>query len=122
MATDLNINISVETGPLTEAIDNILQTFPLKALFIPIKAKYFHGFACGMKSEEFRPYGPRWNERTCPIGRPVTLSKGYGKRERLHGIIVGTRICEPTEAFLAIYGLGRECFAIAIELRKIYSK
>jgi hypothetical protein len=58
-------------------------------LFIPLKAEYYREFACGMKTTEYRLYGPRWNERTCVIGRPVTLSLGYGKRERLRGTVAG---------------------------------
>ena len=37
---------------------------------------------------------------------------------RLHGVITGTRICKPTKAFIGIYGEGRRCFAIAIQLEK----
>jgi hypothetical protein len=59
----------------------------VKPLFIPLKTKYFRAFQNGTKVIEFRPYGPRWNERTCPVGRPVVLSHGYGKRERLQGVV-----------------------------------
>lgn len=55
------------------------------ALFVPLKAEYFHDFATGLKTTEYRLYGPRWNERTCRPGRPVVLSLGYGKRNRLMG-------------------------------------
>jgi len=65
-----------------------------RPLFIPLKAEYYRDFACGMKTIEYRLYGPRWNERTCKPGRPVTLSLGYGKRERLHGRVAGLR-CAP---------------------------
>ena len=58
-----------------------------KALFVPLKSEYFDAFADGTKRDELRRYGPRWNERTCPIGRPVVLSRGYGKRDRLTGRI-----------------------------------
>lgn len=58
-----------------------------KALFIPLKAEYFDAFADGSKREELRLYGPRWNERTCAIGRRVTLSRGYGRHQRLSGRI-----------------------------------
>lgn len=64
----------------------------LRPLFIPLKAEYFHEFATGMKDTEYRLYGPRWNERTCQPGRAVTLSLGYGTRNRLSGVI---------EAFIA---------------------
>ena len=56
-------------------------------LFIPLKREYFEAFKCGSKTEEFRRYGPRWNERACTVGRPVTLSLGYGTAHRLTGTI-----------------------------------
>jgi hypothetical protein len=65
-----------------------------KPLFIPLKAEYYNDFATGMKTTEYRIYGPRWNERVCRPGRPVTLSLGYGKRNRLHGTIAAF-VAEP---------------------------
>jgi len=60
---------------------------PLSALFVPLVTRYYEAFERGEKTEELRIYGPRWNEATCRIGRAVTLSKGYGKKHRLHGNI-----------------------------------
>lgn len=60
-----------------------------KPLFVPLKAEYYRDFASGLKTVEYRLYGPRWNERTCRPGRAVTLSLGYGKRERLRGVVAG---------------------------------
>lgn len=60
-----------------------------KPLFIPLKRKFFERFESGEKDTEYRPYGPRWNERTCKMGRLVTLSLGYGKQRRLQGWIAG---------------------------------
>jgi len=57
------------------------------ALFIPLKREYFEAFERGEKEFEYREYGPRWNERTCRIGRPVVLSMGYGKARRLRGVV-----------------------------------
>lgn len=57
-------------------------------LFIPLKSEYFEAFADGSKRAELRRYGKRWNEGTCQIGRPVVLSKGYGKAHRLTGNIL----------------------------------
>ncbi len=54
-----------------------------KPLFIPLKAEYFEMFASGQKTSELRLYGPRWNEKTCTVGRKVVLSKGYGKSHRI---------------------------------------
>lgn len=59
----------------------------MKALFIPLKREYFEAFKRGDKTEEFRRHGPRWNEQTCTPGRPVVLSLGYGKANRLQGVI-----------------------------------
>lgn len=59
----------------------------MKPLFIPLKRKYFEAFATGEKTEELRLYGPRWNEKTCVPGRSVTLSLGYGKNQRMYGVI-----------------------------------
>jgi hypothetical protein len=58
-----------------------------KALFIPLKTEHFNAFARGYKTHEYRLYGPRWNGSTCRLGRLVVISKGYGKKERLCGII-----------------------------------
>lgn len=58
-------------------------------LFIPLKTEYFEAFKSGRKTVEYRPYGPRWNEKTCYVGRKVTLSKGYGKQARLTGTVIG---------------------------------
>ena len=57
------------------------------ALFVPLMTPYYEAFERGDKTEELRLYGPRWNEATCRIGREVILSKGYGKKNRLHGRI-----------------------------------
>lgn len=61
----------------------------MKALFIPLKTEYYERFESGEKRDELRAYGVRWNELTCLIGRPVTLSKGYGKQNRINGVVKG---------------------------------
>ncbi len=58
-----------------------------KPLFVPLKTEYYESFALGDKTEELRAYGPRWNEKTCTVGRAVILSKGYGKHSRMSGVI-----------------------------------
>jgi hypothetical protein len=56
----------------------------MKPLFIPLMRWAFAAFSDGSKTTEFRPGGPGspWNERTCPPGRPVILSLGYGRAFR----------------------------------------
>ena len=62
----------------------------MSALFLPLRKIYFEAFANGEKTEEYRLYGPRWNERVCAIARPVTLSCGYSG-QRLYGAVSGFR-------------------------------
>lgn len=59
----------------------------MKPLFIPLKSEHYNAFKSGIKTEELRRYGPRWNHKTCLVGRRVTLSKGYGKQNRMQGVI-----------------------------------
>lgn len=63
------------------------ETCSLRPLFIPLKKKHYEDFSDGIKTEELRLYGKRWNERTCIVGRSVILSNGYGKRKRMTGKI-----------------------------------
>jgi hypothetical protein len=63
-----------------------------KDLFIPLKTEYFNAFKDGSKDTEYRPYGKRWNRETCYVGRKAVLSKGYGKYERLSGVVSRTKV------------------------------
>lgn len=60
-----------------------------KPLFIPLNRRWFEAFLRGSKDTEYRAYGPRWNERTCRVGRLATLSLGYGKARRLRRKVIG---------------------------------
>lgn len=82
-----------------------------KPLFIPLKTEYFLAFKQRLKEHELRLYGSRWNEKTCRIGRLATLSKGYGKHERITRSVAGFErkaLSELSEAdraaFTACYG------------------
>lgn len=59
----------------------------VRPLFVPLITKYYEEFENGTKTKEYRKYGPRWNERTCFVGRPAVLSKGYGKANRLQSCV-----------------------------------
>lgn len=88
-----------------------------KPLFIPLRTEWFRKFEDGSKDTEYRAYGPRWNERTCRVGRPVTISHGYsGKRlaRKVTGFKALNRADAP-EAAQAIYP--DAAFIAAIELR-----
>lgn len=87
-------------------------------MFIPLKTEHYENFEKRTKTEEFRPYGARWNEDACRIGRRVTLSKGYGKKHRLSGTITGFRIVEdPTTlpGWKDCYG-DRKCKGCAVRI------
>jgi hypothetical protein len=95
----------------------------LRPLFIPLRREWFQLFERGYKTFEYRPYGPRWNERTCAIGRPVILSLGYGKKRRLSGTIVSfekSELVTATSAWLSVYaGKGHKVAAkIGIRLEE----
>lgn len=82
-----------------------------KPLFVPLKTEYYELFESGRKKAELRKYGPRWNEKTCAIGKPVILSKGYGKKHRIAGKIIDFKkkpVCDidpiNRRAMQAIYG------------------
>ena len=87
---------------------------------MPLKEEHFEEFESGVKTTEYRLPGPRWNEKTCRIGRRVTLSCGYGKQRRLHGVITGFYYYKRPEdlpGFVACYGPGAtEAACIVIQL------
>lgn len=89
----------------------------LKPLFIPLKGIFYEAFQTGIKDTEYRRHGARWNAKTCPPGRRVVLSRGYGKRRRMTGVVLKSFISvEPTTSadWLACYGPGGEAFCIQI--------
>ena len=87
-----------------------------RPLFIPLRREWFDAFAAGSKREEWRRHGPRWNARTCPVGRPVTLALGYRGSRRLHGVLTGFRVAPASGDAIAIYGDGTICAVIEIKL------
>jgi hypothetical protein len=92
-----------------------------KPLFIPLKREFFEAFKRGTKTEEYRLEGPRWNARTCFVGRHVVLSLGYGKSNRLQGVVTGYRACiEPTStpAWRDCYG-DRPGMAACIQIQVV---
>lgn len=91
-----------------------------KPLFIPLHSKFFDEFAVGIKSIEWRSFGPRWNLDTCFPGRAVILSRGYGKHYRLTGTIACVSVIDHRDAPLTIRRLLSDVEQIiAITLRDI---
>jgi len=83
-----------------------------KALFIPLNTEYYNQFESGEKDTEYRILGPRWNLKCIWIGRKVTISKGYGKQNRIKGEVTDLKIIE------------RGCLPESVQndLDKIYSE
>lgn len=59
---------------LHEMAEQARQGGDMSPLFIPLKTEFYEGFLRGDKREEYRVHGPRWNEKTCRIGREAVLS------------------------------------------------
>lgn len=59
-----------------------------KPLFVPLQSRWYFAFEHRIKKFEVRIYGPRWNEKTCRVGRDAVLSRGYGKANRLAAEVV----------------------------------
>jgi hypothetical protein len=72
---------------LHETYEEIAAKADTRPLFIPLSGKYYDQFISGEKRSELRRYGSRWNENVCQIGRRVVLSRGYGKQQRVTGVI-----------------------------------
>ena len=88
-----------------------------KSLFIPLKTEYYEQFIDGTKTTEYRQHGPRWNAKTCAIGRRVVLSKGYGKAHRRTGVVTGFEVQHmDSPSWIACYGKPGEAACITIKL------
>jgi hypothetical protein len=68
-----------------------------KDLFIPLRTEWFRQFEAGAKRHEYRAYGPRWNEKTCRVGRRATISHGYSGK-RLRGTVNSFEVLSHAEA------------------------
>lgn len=89
-----------------------------KPLFVPLTRRWFEQFERGEKTTEFRLYGARWNERTCRIGRAVTLSLGYGTKRRLTGVVCRFELVGPDvdPAIREVYPSAEMIAAIGIKV------
>lgn len=105
-----------------------LKTLEDKPLFIPLNAEFYDAFEDGSKTTEYRLYGKRWNVVTCYPERKVILSRGYGKKNRLSGVVsdVRTRSLEDFNdklqaSFVKIYNLaeGVNPTIICIDIKQI---
>ena len=89
---------------------------PDRPLYVPLKREWFEAFATGEKTIEWRRYGPKWNERTCRIGRRVTLALGYQGRRRLYGTLIWAKVAPARDAVGELFGDGTPCMVFGIML------
>ncbi len=61
--------------------------YEMKPLFLPLNAEHYNDFKEGSKAAEYRLLGGKWNQRQVVQGRRAILSCGYGKQNRITGII-----------------------------------
>lgn len=86
-----------------------------RPLFAPLRSEWFDAFADGTKTEEWRRLGPRWNEATCLVGRPIVLARGYGW-PRLMACIAAISIKRPDNKHRrALFGSHTLCIVLHLE-------
>ena len=59
----------------------------MKPLFLPLVGEHYDHFERVEKPFEFRRYKAPWTEENCVVGREAILSRGYGEKHRLRGVI-----------------------------------
>jgi hypothetical protein len=85
-------------------------------LWVPLKAEYFDAFAAGTKTTEYRRLGgPLGQLKRLPVGRPVTLSRGYSG-PRLHMVIKAVSVVSALSVPGCVQLYGRRAHVVAIEL------
>lgn len=85
-----------------------------RPLFIPLRGVWFEAFERGEKFDEWRRFGPRWNEMICRVGRPVVLSRGYSGR-RLSALIATVSRRQAQDAgVVALFGEGTLCLVLGL--------
>ena len=79
----------------------------MNPIFIPLKGEYYNAFKNGHKRIEYRRVGRQFTQANCFPGREVTLSLGYGTRNRMKGTVVRSWIehhDRPTGPIADCYG------------------
>jgi hypothetical protein len=86
-----------------------------RPLFIPLRGIWFDAFDRGQKTEEWRRFGPRWNEDICRVGRPVLLSRGYsGRRLAARIASVSLRSADEHPGAVELFGAGTLCIVLGL--------
>lgn len=85
-------------------------------LWLVLRGEHFDAFAAGTKTTEYRRFGsPLGRLERLPIGRPVTLSRGYSG-PRLHMVIKAVSVVPAASVPKAAEIYGRRARLVAIEL------
>lgn len=75
----------------------------VKPFFLPLNGEYYLKFKDGSQDCEIRPDGHRaWNEKNIYPGRPIRLSYGYGKKDRMLRTIAAVVAGPPEQAFAGV--------------------
>ena len=59
----------------------------MKPAFLPLNTEFYNAFKAGLKVDEYRLKIGRFREKNFLPGRRIILSKGYGKKDRIEGVI-----------------------------------
>lgn len=98
-------------------VTQALHRIGAKPLFIPLRTEWFRQFEDGSKDTEYRAYGPRWNEKTCWVGRKATISHGYNGK-RLQRQVTGFKVLDFADAPASAQSIYPDAgYIAAIELR-----
>lgn len=91
----------------------------MKPAFIPLKGVYFDKIKAGLKDCEYRKHGGRWAPKNFPLGHPCTLSRGYGKQDRIIRTVKAVRVVNsadlPEDARTDV----RDCYGQDVDVLEI---
>lgn len=93
----------------------------MKPAFLPLNTEYYLAFKSGLKTNEYRLFGGKYTEKNFYPGREIIISKGYGKLDRICGVITEFKIVDLPELpiedqldIIACYGQKAESNPIAV--------
>lgn len=93
----------------------------MKPAFLALKTPHYNDFKRGLKQNEYRLFGGRFTEKNFAPGREITLSRGYGKQDRLCGVITSFKVVDLVELpshdqedIISCYGQKAETHPIAV--------
>jgi len=79
-----------------------LKAEKVTRLFLPVTFEVFSWYYKKIKNFELKRYGQKWTEKHIYRGRPVEISRGYNKRNRMCGKIGKVVIGSMEKIFIKI--------------------